>query len=96
MKLSISGIGPSKKRVVVSWTNGKVEGDEFLKSVYASLAANLKVRMLFHHPTVVSRDEEGALSAAGFFYISRFILKDVKILEGSVKSGDFIPEGAKA
>jgi len=96
MRLSLSGIAPDKKRKTVTWVNGRIIGDEFMRHLYASLARDLKVRMLFHHPSVIAVEEKGAFSMSGFFYISRFILRDVKIIEGSLATKDFLPEGAIA
>ena len=96
MKVSISGIGPDKKRTVVSWVDGEVEADEFLGVVYKSLAKDMRGKMLFHAPTAISPHKENSLSLSAFFYISRFILKDVKIVAGSIRRTDFVPEGSKA
>ena len=96
MKLSISGIGPDKKRTTLTWDKGRVEGDEFLKILYDRLGRGLKSSMLFNAPNAISPEPDYSLSASAFFYISRFIFKDVKIVEGSVAREDFIPKGAKA
>ena len=96
MRLSISGIGLDKKRKIVTWDDGNIEAEEFLKSLYGALGKNLKVRMLFHAPNVISPMPRGGLSWSAFFYISRFILKDVKIEEGTIERTEYIPEGAEA
>ena len=96
MRLSLNGIGFDKKRKTVTWDDGVIEADEFLKALYESLGKNLKVRMLFHAPHAISPMPKDALSWSAFFYISRFILKDVKIVEGTVDREEFIPEGAEA
>ncbi len=96
MRLAISGIGPDKERKVVTWNNGSIEADDFLKALYESLGKTLKAGNLFHAPNAIAPSQENALSWSAFFYISRFILKDVKIVEGTVERSNFIPEGAEA
>ena len=41
MRLSISGIGLDKKRKIVTWDDGNIEAEEFLKSLYGALGKNL-------------------------------------------------------
>ena len=96
MRLSISGIAPDKKRRTVTWVNGTVKSDEFLKTLYDSLAKDLETKNISHHPTAISNSPKGVFSMSAFFYISRFILKDVKIEEGIIAPEDFLRKGAKA
>ncbi len=95
MKLTISGIGPDKKRKVMTWENGKIEGDEFVKIVYDYIGKKSKSRAA-NSLNAVSPLPPYSLSMSAFFYVARFILKDVKIIKGSIRRKDYIPSGAKA
>jgi len=96
MRLSISGVAPDKTRKEVTWVDGTIQADAFLKPLYDALGREMKQRMMLHSPAAISNVPDNGFSMSAFFYISRFILKDVKITEGSISKENFLPEGAKA